>query len=118
MTKQTIAVYDTNVATYRQTVLAAFQQVEDNLSALRILEEEARVRDEAVKAARQSTELTMNQYKAGTVNYLSVVVVQAAQLNNEVDAVNVLGQRLVAAVTLVQALGGGWQAPDSAASAR
>jgi len=63
-----------------------------------------------VQASRQSTELTVNQYKAGTVSYLNVVIVQAAQLNNEVSAVALLGQRLVAAVTLVQALGGGWDA--------
>ena len=72
------AAYDANVATYRQTVLTAFQQVEDNLAALRILEQEAVTQAEAVELARQSTELTLNQYKAGTVNYLSVVVVQAA----------------------------------------
>ena len=108
VSKQAQALYDVNVATYRQTVLAAFQQVEDNLAALRILEQEAAVQAEAVQAARQSTELTLNQYKAGTVNYLNVVIVQTAQLNNEAAAVNLLGQRLVAAVTLVQALGGGW----------
>ena len=108
VSKQAQAAYDANVATYRQTVLTAIQQVEDNLAALRILEQEAATQAEAVQAARLSTELTVNQYKAGTVNYLSVVVVQAAQLNNEATAVNLTGQRLVAAVTLVQALGGGW----------
>lgn len=108
VSKQAQAAYDANVATYRQTVLTAIQQVEDNLAALRILEQEAATQAEAVAAARLSTELTLNQYKAGTVNYLSVVVVQAAQLNNEATAVNLTGQRLVAAVTLVQALGGGW----------
>jgi NodT family efflux transporter outer membrane factor (OMF) lipoprotein len=106
--KQAEAAYDANVATYRQTVLNAFKEVEDNLSALRILEEEAKVQDEAVQSSRLSTELTVNQYKAGTVNYLNVAVVQTAQLNNEVTSVKLLGQRLVAAVTLVQALGGGW----------
>jgi NodT family efflux transporter outer membrane factor (OMF) lipoprotein len=110
VSKQAQAAYDANVATYRQTVLVAFQQVEDNLAALRILEQEAATQAEAVAAARLSTELTLNQYKAGTVNYLNVVIVQAAQLNNEATAVNLLGQRLIAAVTLVQALGGGWSA--------
>lgn len=110
VSKQAQAAYDANVATYRQTVLTAFQQVEDNLAALRILEQEAATQAEAVQAARLSTELTLNQYKAGTVNYLNVVIVQTAQLNNEATAVNLLGQRLVAAVTLVQALGGGWSA--------
>jgi NodT family efflux transporter outer membrane factor (OMF) lipoprotein len=109
---QAQAAYDANVATYRQTVLTAFQQVEDNLAALRILEQEASAQDDAVKAARQSTELTLNQYKSGTVNYLNVIIVQAAQLNNEGNAVSVLGQRLAAAVTLVQALGGGWSAAE------
>ena len=118
VTLQAQAAYDVNVATYRQTVLTAFQQVEDNLAALRILEQEARAQDDAVKAARQSTELTLNQYKAGTVSYLNVVIVQAAQLNNEGNAVSVLGQRLVAAVTLVQALGGGWSATEPPISER
>jgi NodT family efflux transporter outer membrane factor (OMF) lipoprotein len=110
VSKQAQAAYDANVSTYRQTVLTAFQQVEDNLAALRILEQEAATQAEAVQSARLSTELTLNQYKAGTVNYLNVVIVQAAQFNNEATAVNLLGQRLVAAVTLVQALGGGWDA--------
>ena len=110
VSKQAQAAYDVNVASYRQTVLAAFQQVEDNLAALRILDEEARAQADAVAASRMSTELTVNQYKAGTVSYLNVVTVQATQLNNEVSAVALLGQRLVAAVTLVQALGGGWDA--------
>lgn len=108
--KQAVAAYDATVSSYRQTVLTAFQQVEDNLAALRILEQEAATQAEAVQAARLSTELTLNQYKAGTVNYINVVIVQAAQLNNEATAVNLQGQRLVAAVTLVQALGGGWDA--------
>ena len=115
VSKQAQAAYDANVSVYRQTVLGAFKEVEDNLAALRILEEEARAQDDAVQAARQSTELTINQYKAGTVSYLNVVTVQATQLNNEAGAVNVMGQRLVAAVTLVQALGGGWNAAEIAA---
>jgi len=106
--KQTEAAYDANVATYRQTILNAFKEVEDNLSALRILEAEAQIQDEAVRSSRLSTELTVNQYKAGTVNYLNVVAVQATQFSNEATAVKLLGQRLVAAVALVQALGGGW----------
>lgn len=109
---QTRAAYDANVASYRQAVLSAFQQVEDNLAALRILDEEAAVQDDAVKAARQSTELTLNQYKAGIVSYLNVVAVQAVQYNNESTAVRLKGQRLVAAVSLIQALGGGWDASE------
>jgi NodT family efflux transporter outer membrane factor (OMF) lipoprotein len=107
--KQAIAAYDASVATYRQTVLTAFREVEDNLSALRILEEEAKAQNDAVQSSRLSTELTLNQYKAGTINYLNVVTIQATQLNNEATAVKLLGQRLVAAITLVQALGGGWE---------
>jgi NodT family efflux transporter outer membrane factor (OMF) lipoprotein len=116
-TDQAIAAYDANVAAYRQTVLTGFKEVEDNLAALRILEEEARVQDEAVKAARESLALTTNQYKAGTISYLNVVIVQAAQVSNERAAVSILGQRLTAAVLLVKALGGGWQTPGAGMAA-
>ena len=102
------AAYDANVASYRQIVLTGFQEVEDNLAALRLLEEEARVQDEAVKAAQESVTLTTNQYKAGTVNYLNLVTVQATALTNESTAVNILGRRMTASVLLVKALGGGW----------
>lgn len=114
-TEQAIAAYDATVAQYRQTVLGGFQEVEDNLAALRILDEEAKVQEEAVSAARESVMLTLNQYKAGTVSYLNVVTVQATQLASERAAVTVLGRRLVAAATLVKALGGGWNAADLAA---
>src|SRR5205814_8209288 len=83
LTDQAIAIFDANVAAYRQAVLSGFQEVEDNLAALRILEQEANVQDDAVQAARQSVELTLNQYKARTVSYLNVVSVQTAQLANE-----------------------------------
>lgn len=116
LTDQAIAVYDANVAAYRQTVLAGFQEVEDNLAALRILEQEAEVQDEAVQAARESLILTINQYKAGTISYLNVVTVQTTQLNNERTAVGILGRRLTAAVVLVKALGGGWHAPAPSAT--
>ena len=68
-TEQAVAAYDQAVASYRQTVLGGFQEVEDNLGALRILEQEARVQDDAVKAARESVRITLNQYKAGIVSY-------------------------------------------------
>jgi len=106
------AAYDATVATYRQTALSAFQGVEDNLAALRILEEEASVQNEAVKAAEKSVVLTMDQYKAGTVSYLNVITVQTIALTNETTAVQILGQRMTAAVLLVQALGGGWNAAN------
>lgn len=112
-TEQAVAAYDATVADYRQAVLESIQEVEDNLAALRILEEEAKVQDDAVSAARESVTLTLNQYKAGTVSYLNVVILQTAQLNNERTAVGILGRRLVAAVTLVKALGGGWSAAAS-----
>ena len=111
-TAQAIAAFDANIANYRQTVLNGFREVEDNLAALRILEQESKVQDDAVRAARESVNLTVNQYKAGTVSYLNVAIVQNAQLNNERTAAGILNQRLAAAVSLVKALGGGWNATD------
>ena len=89
-------------------MLSAFQDVEDNLAGLRILEQEAGVQDEAVKAARESLAIVLNQYRAGTANYLAVIVIQAAALNNERTAITILGRRLTASVALIKALGGGW----------
>ena len=106
------AAYDASVGAYRQTVLAAFQGVEDNPAALRILEGEARIQDEAVQAARQSVTLTTNQYKAGTISYLSVITTQTIALTNETTAVQILARRMTAAVLLIQALGGGWEVGD------
>lgn len=104
--------FDSSVATYRQTVLTAFQGVEDNLAALRILEEENRVQDQAVAAAQQSVILAINQYKAGTLSYLNVITAQTIYLSNEVTAVQIRGRRMAAAVGLIQALGGGWNAGE------
>jgi NodT family efflux transporter outer membrane factor (OMF) lipoprotein len=112
LTDQAIASYDATVAGYRQTVLASFQQVEDNLAALRILAEEARVQDEAVGSARESVILTTNQYKAGIVSYLNVITVQAIALANERTALGIEGQRLTSAILLIKALGGGWDASE------
>jgi NodT family efflux transporter outer membrane factor (OMF) lipoprotein len=111
-TAQAMAAYDATVANYRQTALTALQDVEDNLAALRILEEEAKLEQDAVDAARQSLELTVNQYKAGTVSFLNVVTVQAQLLAEERNAVNLVNRRLAATVALVRAIGGGWQAKD------
>lgn len=111
-TNQARAAYDQTVAAYRQTVLTGFQEVEDNLAALRILDQEARVQDEAVKSAEQSVTISTNQYKAGTISYLDVVTVQTIALNNERTAISILGRRMNAAVLLVKALGGGWKASD------
>ena len=107
------AAYEESLGTYRQTVLAAFQEVEDNLAAAAILTQEAAVQAEAVAAARQATTITLNQYKAGTVSYLAVVIVQSAQLNAERTAVELLGRRLNASVTLLKAAGGDWRQPGS-----
>ena len=105
---QAIAVYDQTVASYRETVLTSFQQVEDNLAALRILEKEAQTQNEAVLAAQKSLDLSIQRYKGGVTSYLEVTVAQSAALSNEATAVNILGRRMVAAVQLIQALGGGW----------
>lgn len=105
---QAIAAHDQEVATYRQTVLTAFQQVEDNLAAVNILEEEAKVQDQAVIAAQRSLDLSVTRYKGGVTSYLEVITAQSAALTDEVTAVNILGRRMAATVQLVQALGGGW----------
>ena len=107
---QARAAHEADVAFYRQTVLTSFREVEDNLAALRILAEEARLQDEAVAAARQSVALTENRYKAGTASFLEVIVVQAIALSNERAALGILGRRLAASVQLVRSLGGGWDA--------
>jgi outer membrane protein TolC len=91
-------------------VLAAFQQVEDNLAALRVLENEAGAEAQAVKAAQNALDISTYQYKAGTVNYLTVITEQAILLQDQVQAVSILTRRLGASVLLIQALGGGWDA--------
>jgi NodT family efflux transporter outer membrane factor (OMF) lipoprotein len=111
-TKQAMAAYDGTVALYRQTVLSGFQDVEDNLAALRILDEEAQMQEQALNTARESVALTINQYKAGIVSYLNVVIVQTIALTNERAAIGISGQRLKAASLLVKALGGGWSEAD------
>jgi len=102
------AAYYEAVATYRQTVLTAFQQVEDALSTLRILAEQQRVQDEAVALSRQAVEILLNEYRAGTVSFTAVVQQQAIQLGNEQAALTVRQNRYLASVNLIQALGGGW----------
>ena len=109
---QALAAYDESVANYRQTVLTGFQEVEDNLAALRILEEEARVQAEATAAAQQVLEYSLNQYKAGITNYLQVVTAQATALSAQRASADLLARRMTASVQLIKALGGGWD--DSA----
>jgi NodT family efflux transporter outer membrane factor (OMF) lipoprotein len=102
------AAYDATVAAYRQTVLVAFQEVEDELSNLHYLAEEAVEQQDAVTAAQQSLNLENDRYKAGTDSYLNVITTQAIALNDQQIAIAVLQRRLIAAVDLVKALGGGW----------
>jgi NodT family efflux transporter outer membrane factor (OMF) lipoprotein len=109
---QAIAAYDQTVANYRETVLTGFQQVEDNVAALRILENEAQVQAEAVVAAQKYLELANTRYVGGVTSYLEVTTAQSAALSDEVTAVSILGRRMVDAVTLVQALGGGWSSSE------
>jgi NodT family efflux transporter outer membrane factor (OMF) lipoprotein len=109
---QAIAAYDQAVANYRQTVLTGFQQVEDNVAALRILEHEAQVQNTAVAAAEKYLTLANTRYTGGVTSYLEVTTAQSAALSDEITAVNILGRRMVNAVTLVQALGGGWNSSE------
>lgn len=102
------ASYDQTVANYRQTVLNSFREVEDYLVQLRVLEEEAVVQREALEAAQESLRLIENQYRAGTVDFLSVATVQTTALNNQRTNLTLLGDRLTASVLLIAALGGGW----------
>ena len=107
--ERTEAAYDQTVAEYRQAVLDSFREVEDYLVQLRVLEQESGVQQEALDAAREALRLIENQYRAGTVDYNSVVTVQATALSNERSNLTLLGNRLLASVQLIAALGGGWQ---------
>jgi NodT family efflux transporter outer membrane factor (OMF) lipoprotein len=106
----TEAAYDSTVAAYRQTVLSAFQEVEDDLASLRYLAEEAQQQAEAVTAAQLFLSLELDRYKAGTDSYLNVITTQEIALSDEQTAVTILQRRMTAAVDLVKALGGGWDA--------
>jgi NodT family efflux transporter outer membrane factor (OMF) lipoprotein len=111
---QAKAAYQSSVATYRQTVLAGFEQVEDDIITLRVLEEQAVIEDKTVKAAREAETLTLNQYKAGTVPYSSVITAQTTRLSAEQTELQVLSSRLQASVSLIEALGGGWNESQDA----
>jgi NodT family efflux transporter outer membrane factor (OMF) lipoprotein len=100
--------YDATVANYRQTALTAFQEVEDNLSSLRILEQESAKQQEATAAAENSLQLSLNRYKGGLVTYLEVITAQSIALSNERTGVDLLRRRMDASVQLIKALGGGW----------
>ncbi len=105
---QAIATYDEMVADYQQTVLTSFQEVEDSLSDLRVLDDEAKTQDAAVSAANRALEQSTNRYKGGLDTYLTVITAQSAALANERTAVSLLTRRLTSTVLLVKALGGGW----------
>jgi NodT family efflux transporter outer membrane factor (OMF) lipoprotein len=110
--QQAIAVFDQDLANYRQSVLTAFQQVEDQLAALRIDADQAKVQDAAVAAAREAQRIINNQYLAGTVAYTSVIVAEQTALADAETALSIRQNRLVASASLVQALGGGWNAEE------
>jgi len=104
------ASYDQTVGEYRQSVLAAFQDVEDNLAAIRILADEGERQQAAIQAAQQSLEIALNQYRGGLVSYLNVTTAQSVALADERTGLDVLARRYAASVQLVKALGGGWEA--------
>jgi NodT family efflux transporter outer membrane factor (OMF) lipoprotein len=110
VTDQAWAAYDANVAAYRQSVLTAFQEVEDNLAGLRILEQESAKQQQAVQSAERSLALSTNRYKGGLVTYLEVITAQSTALSNERAAVDILTRRMNSSVLLIKALGGGWNA--------
>jgi NodT family efflux transporter outer membrane factor (OMF) lipoprotein len=100
--------YDASVATYRQTSLTAFQEVEDNLAALRILENEAQQQDQAIASSKDSLHLFTNRYEGGVDTYLQVITAETIELANERNAIDILRRRMDASVLLIKALGGGW----------
>jgi NodT family efflux transporter outer membrane factor (OMF) lipoprotein len=104
------AAYDQTVANYRQNVLTAYQEVEDNLAALRLLEDESSTQTAAVAAAEHSLALSNNRYRGGVTTYLEVITAQTTALANERTAVQISGRRMVDSVLLIKALGGGWNA--------
>jgi NodT family efflux transporter outer membrane factor (OMF) lipoprotein len=106
------AAYDATAANYRQSVIVAIQQVEDDLSTLRVLEHQAEVQNRAVELARQAEQLTINAYKAGVVDYTTVVQSQATSLSSQQSALTIRQSRLTASVSLIEALGGGWSTAE------
>jgi NodT family efflux transporter outer membrane factor (OMF) lipoprotein len=109
------ASYDASVATYRQTVLTAFQQVDDQLATSRILAQQAGIEAQSVEVSRQALDIALNEYKAGTQNYTAVVTAQAQALLSQEQALATRNQRLQAAVSLIVALGGGWSPAEGSA---
>ena len=121
VSEQARAAYDESVANYRQTILTAFQEVEDSLAVLRILNDEAQAQQAAVAAAEHSVQLSTNRYKGGVVSYLEVTTAQSTALADERAAVDILRRRMAASVSLIKALGGGWSSaslPSAKAESR
>jgi len=110
---QAVAAYDAAVAQYKQTVLTGFQQVEDNLAVLRILDQEAVLQARAVEASLLAERLALTQYRAGTTSYLNVITAQALSLNNRRAAVTLRGRQIAASIGLIAATGGGWTVADA-----
>ncbi len=104
--------YQQSIALYRQTVLTAFQQIEDQLSALRILAQQAQIEQAAVGDASRALQIALNEYQAGTVDYTTVVSAQVTLLADQQTALSVQQNRLLASVSLIEALGGGWRSTD------
>jgi NodT family efflux transporter outer membrane factor (OMF) lipoprotein len=104
--------YEASVATYRQTVLTAFQQVEDGLAVIPIESRQLSIQTEAVKAAQQAVDIALNEYRAGTQNYTTVVTAEATALNDQESALSTRASRLTAVVDLIVALGGGWSSAE------
>ena len=107
-TAQAVAVYDQSVASYKQTVLTAFQNVEDNLVAQSLLQQEEKLQDEALTAAKRSEEITKNQYAAGTVSYINVLTAQTTRINAEASLWNVRNRQYTNSVAFIAAIGGSW----------
>jgi outer membrane protein TolC len=107
-----LAPYDATDTSYRQATVDAFQQVEDNLATLRILEQETQQQQRAVVSARESLQLFTNRYKGGVDTYQQVITAQTVTLANERNQVDILRRRMDASVLLVKALGGGWNVAD------
>ncbi len=115
-TREARANYAASVAAYRQTVLGAFQGVEDDLATLGVLQRERRVQDRATHAADDAERIALNQYRVGTASYLSVVVAQSAALANERASLDIRGRQIAASVALIKDLGGGWEPATGVAS--
>jgi NodT family efflux transporter outer membrane factor (OMF) lipoprotein len=112
VTDQARAAFDQSVANYHETVLGAFQDVEDSLAALRLLEDEAKTEDAAVASAQHSLSLSNNRYRGGVATYLEVITAQSIALTDQRVAVEIAGRRMAACVSLIKALGGGWTSSD------